>query len=324
MKAVLVEKTGSIQELVCRDHILPTIGKDQVRIKVAYAGVNFPDILITKGLYQFQPEVPFSPGGEVAGIVIEVGDDIKHLKVEDRVVAGTGWGGFAEEVLGFGFNTHLLPDEVSFQDAAATMMTFGTVIHALKDRAQLRENETLAVLGASGGVGSAAIQVGKILGAKVITCASTNEKLEVCDKLGANHLVNYSTQDLKQTLKELTNERGADVIFDPVGGELSEQAFRAIARGGRHLVVGFTSGKIPALPWNLPLLKSAAVVGVFWGGFFRNESEANAANIQLMLDWLKAGKIRPVIDEILPLDRAIEALKKLEDRGVKGKVLLKV
>ncbi len=324
MKAVLVEKPGSIQDLVFREHTLPSPGKDQVLIKVEYAGVNFPDILITKGLYQFRPELPFSPGGEVAGTIIQMGETVKHLKVGDRVVSGTSWGGFAEEALGFASNTHKLPDSISFRDAAAILETFGTVVHALKDRAQLLAGETLAVLGAAGGVGSAAIQAGKQLGAKVIACASTGEKLEFCSKLGADSLINYTTENIKSRLKELTDDDGVDVIFDPVGGDLSESAFRAIGRGGRHLVVGFASGDVPSIPLNLPLLKSASLVGVFWGGFFRNDPAANASNVKLLLEWLESGKIIPAIYETLSLKDAFRALEKLENREVVGKILLKV
>jgi len=323
MKAVLVEKLGSIDDLVFREHTLPPPSADQVLIKVEYAGVNFPDILIAKGLYQFQPEVPFSPGGEVAGTIIEIGTDVKNFETGDRVVSGTSWGGFAEEALGFASNTHKLPKEISSKDAAATLMTFGTAIHALKDRGQLQKGETLAVLGAAGGVGSAAIQVGKQLGAIVIACAGNDEKLALCKRLGADDVVNYSNQKVKESLKELTEGKGVDVIFDPVGGSLSESSFRAIARGGRHLVLGFASGEVPSIPWNLPLLKSASIVGVFWGSFFRKDPEANGKNIQLLFDWLREGKIRSAIDEVLPLESAKEAMRKLQGRQVQGKILLR-
>ncbi len=324
MKAILVEKPGPVKDLVFRDHSLPAPNSDQVLIKVEYAGVNFPDILITKGLYQFKPDLPFSPGGEVAGTIIEVGNEVHNLKVGDRVVSGISWGGFAEEALGFASNTHKLPDEVSFKDAAATLETFGTVIHALKDRAHLKSGETLAVLGAGGGVGSAAIQVGKQLGARVIACASTDEKLKFCNSIGADQLINYVTEDLKSKLKELTNGEGVNVIFDPVGGDYSETAFRGISRGGRHLVVGFASGGVPSIPLNLPLLKSASLVGVFWGSFFRKEPKQNADNINLLLEWLKKGSIKPTVDQIFSLENTIEALEKIENRRVLGKILLEV
>lgn len=324
MKAVLVEELGSIDDLAFKEHRIPKPSAGQVLIKVEYSGVNFPDILITKGLYQFQPELPFSPGGEVAGTILEVGEGVSEFKEGDRVVSGTGWGGFAEETLGFATNTHHLPDAVSFKDAAATLMTFGTVIHALKDRAKLQAGEILVVLGAAGGVGSAAIQASKQLGAQVIACASAEEKLTFARTIGADEVINYTDTDVKSALKDLTQNRGVDVIFDPVGGKLSEQSFRAIAPSGRHLVVGFASGEVPAIPWNLPLLKSASIVGVFWGGFFRTNPKQNTENIRLMLDWLKEGLIVPAIDEIIPLENAQEALGKIERREVKGKIVLQV
>ena len=323
MKAVLVEKLGSIRNLVYREHTLPSPREDQVLIKVAYAGVNFPDILILKGKYQFQPELPFSPGGEVSGSILKIGNKVTDLEVGDRVVSGTSWGGFAEEALGFASNTYKLPDNVSFQDAAATLMTFGTVIHALQDRANMKEGETLAVLGAAGGVGTAAIQVGKLMKVHVIACASTDEKLALCQTLGADALVNYSVKGIKEQLKKITNGNGVNVIFDPLGGDYSGSAFRSIARGGRHLVVGFASGLVPTIPWNLPLLKSASIVGVFWGGFFRNEPKSNRQNIHLMLNWLKNKEIKPVIDGTFPVENAKEALIKMESRQIKGKILLK-
>lgn len=323
MRAVLVEKLGKIEDLIIGDHVLREMSEDEVLIKVAYAGVNFPDILIAQGRYQFQPDLPFSPGGEVAGVVLKVGNNVNHLSVGDRVVAGTGWGGFAEEAIALGSNTFKLPNEVTNESAAATLMTFGTVIHALKDRAQLGKGESLAVLGAAGGVGSAAIQVGKVMGATVIACAFGEEKLKYCAELGADFTLDYAKEKINEKLKELTGGKGVDVIFDPVGADLSEPSFRAIARGGRHLVVGFAAGQVPAIPWNLPLLKSASIVGVFWGGFFRNEPEANARNILLLLDWLKEGKVQPTIDAVMSLNDVKDALQKLVNRDVKGKLLLR-
>ncbi len=322
MKAILVEQLGSIENLVFREHELPPPSMDQVLIEVEYAGVNFPDILIVQGKYQFQPELPFSPGGEVAGVVKATGEGVDHLKPGDRVVSGTGWGGFAEEALGFASNTFVLPEAVTTRDAAAIMMTHGTVIHALKDRARLRNGETLVVLGASGGVGTAAIQQGKLMGAKVIAAASSDEKLAFCKQNGADELINYTSENLKEQIRVFTDGWGADVIVDPTGSAFSEQAFRGIARGGRHLVVGFATGNVPAIPWNLPLLKSASIVGVFWGGFFRNESEKNAENIKLLLQWLAEGKIISTVDKVFLLEEAKEALLFIEKRKVKGKVLL--
>ncbi|GAB4230017.1 MAG: NADPH:quinone oxidoreductase family protein [Ekhidna sp.] len=323
MKAVLVKELGGPDTLVVSEHTIEAPGSGRVLIEVKYAGVNFPDILITQGKYQFQPDLPFSPGGEVSGVIKAVGEDVTEFKPGDRVVSGTTWGGFAEEALGFDFNTHKIPDDVSFRDAAAILMTHGTVIHALKDRAQLIAGETLVVLGASGGVGTAAIQIGKILGARVIAFTSSDVKADFCRSVGADEAYLYSLDTLKEQIKKTTGG-GADVIFDPIGGDYSEQAFRGIAPRGRHLVIGFASGKVPAIPWNLPLLKSASIVGVFWGSFFRNFPEANKENISLLMQWLALGKLKPSIDHIYPLDSTSEALKKLQQRKVMGKVLIEI
>lgn len=324
MKAILVEKLGGPDSLVFRDHEIDSPAPGQVLIDVKYAGVNFPDTLIIRGKYQFQPELPFSPGGEVAGIIKEVGAGVEGLKPGDRVVSGTTSGAFAEKAHGFAFNTHLLPDDVSFRDAAAVLMTHGTVIHALKDRAKLKKGETMAVLGASGGVGTAAIQLGKRMGATIIACASTDGKLKYCKDIGADVLHKYTVENLKSSIKDLTGGRGADVIFDAVGDAYSEQAFRAIAPMGRHLVVGFAAGKVPAIPWNLPLLKSASITGVFWGNFFRNFPQENKDNIQALLRMVGNQEIIPKIDQEFSLEDAPKALKKIENRLVLGKVLIKV
>ncbi|MEO9871621.1 NADPH:quinone oxidoreductase family protein [Ekhidna sp.] len=324
MKAVLIEELGGPEKLVFRDHKIEPPGPGRVNIEVKYAGVNFPDSLIIRGKYQFQPDLPFSPGGEVSGIIKEVGPDVTEFKPGDRVASGTSWGGFAEEVQGFAFNTHKLPDNVSFRDAASVLMTHGTVIHALKDRAKLQPGETLAILGASGGVGTAAIQLGKILGANVIACTSTDEKLAFCKKVGADILHKYTIENLKSGIKDLTGGKGADVIFDAVGGGYSEQAFRAIAPMGRHLVIGFASGSVPAIPWNLPLLKSASITGVFWGNFFRNYPKENKENIEELFLRLQNGELIPHIDSEYPLKEASYALHKIESRNVLGKTIIKV
>ncbi|MEP1033552.1 NADPH:quinone oxidoreductase family protein [Ekhidna sp.] len=322
MKAILVEELGGLEKLVYRDHVIDPPGPGAVRINVKYAGVNFPDTLIIRGKYQFQPELPFSPGGEVAGVVREVGAGVTDFKVGDRVVAGTTAGGFAEEVNAFSFNTHHLPDEVSFKEAASVLLTHGTVIHALIDRAKLRKGETLVILGASGGVGTAAIQVGKIMGANVIACASSDAKLEFCKNAGADFLHKYSPENLKSAIKDMTGGDGADVIFDAVGGDYSEQAFRAIAPMGRHLVIGFASGSVPAIPLNLPLLKSASITGVFWGNFFRKYPDDNQSNIQELLKWVANKKLIPIIDKVYPLSTAKNALQRIENRKVMGKIIL--
>ncbi|WP_421764645.1 NADPH:quinone oxidoreductase family protein [Ekhidna sp.] len=322
MKAILVRELGGPEKLIYADHQLGPPRPGRVIIDVHYAGVNFPDTLIIQGKYQFQPELPFSPGGEVAGTIKEVGPDVTDFKPGDRVVSGTSWGGFAEEVQGFAFNTHHLPDEVSFKDAAAVLMTHGTVIHALKDRAKLKPNETLAVLGASGGVGTAAIQLGKIMGARIIACASTDSKLDFCRKLGADVLHKYTSDNIKSALKDLTGGKGADVIFDAVGGDYTEQAFRAIAPMGRYLAVGFASGHVPSIPLNLPLLKSASLTGVFWGNFFRNFPQENKANIQELLRLVASGQIKPQIDQEFSLKDAAKALIKIQNRAVLGKIII--
>ena len=324
MKAVLVNSLTGPKDLVVGDHQIDAPGPNRVLMEVKYAGVNFPDILITQGKYQFQPDRPFSPGGEVAGIIKAVGAGVTGFQPGDRVVSGTTWGGFAEEALGFDFNTHHVPDEVSLEDAASVLMTHGTVIHALQDRANLKEGETLVVLGASGGVGTAAIQLGKILGANVIALTSSSEKATFCLEAGADEAHLYTLETLKEQIKTLTKGRGADVIFDPIGGDFAEQAFRGIAPRGRYLVIGFATGKVPATPWNLPLLKSASIVGAFWGSFFRNYPDENRKHIAQLMAWIGEGTLRPIVDTIYPLEETSVGLSRLQQRTVKGKILVRV
>ena len=324
MRAVLVDSLTGPKDLVVGEHQIDQPGANRVLIDVKYAGVNFPDILITQGKYQFQPDMPFSPGGEVAGVIKAVGPGVTGFKAGDRVVSGTTWGGFAEEALGFDFNTHHMPDEVSFKDAATVLMTHGTVIHALKDRASLQAGETLVVLGVSGGVGTAAIQLGKIIGARVIAMTSSTDKATFCLNAGADEAHLYTLDTLKEQIKSLTEGRGADVIFDPIGGDFAEQAFRGIAPRGRYLVIGFASGKVPSIPWNLPLLKSASIVGAFWGSFFRNYPEENRKYIAQLMQWIAEGKLRPIVDTVYPLEETALGLTKLQERAVMGKVLIRV
>lgn len=321
MKAVLCESYGPPENLVVReiDSLIPEA--DEVIIEVKASGLNFPDTLIIEGKYQFQPEMPFSPGGEVAGVVKAVGTDVTHLKVGDRVMAGTGWGGFAEEVRGKASNVFPIPEGITFVQAAATMMTFGTSYHALVNRAQLKAGETLMVLGAAGGVGTAAIQIGKALGAKVIAAASNDEKLEYCKRLGADLTINYSNENLKEKAKELTQDRGVDVIYDPIGDKFTEPALRAIAWKGRYLVVGFAAGDIPKIPLNLPLLKGCSIVGVFWGGFFRNEPAANAENFKTIVKWLIDGTVKAKVHKEYSLDEVAMAMRALTNKEVKGKIV---
>jgi NADPH2:quinone reductase len=322
MRAVLCKRFGPPSELVVEDVPSPTAGPGQLVVSVKACGVNFPDTLIIQGQYQFKPELPFSPGGEIAGIVKEVGPGVTAFRPGDRVIAATTWGGYAEEVVAEAGRTLPMPKGMDFATAAAFVLTYGTSHHALKDRADLQPGETLLVLGAAGGVGLAAVELGKAMGARVIAAASSAEKLAVCREHGADELIDYTSEDLRGRIKALTDGRGVDVVYDPVGGDYSEPALRSMAWRGRFLVVGFAAGKIPSLPLNLPLLKGCAIVGVFWGAFTRNEPEHNAANLQQLMQWVGKGKLRPHISARYPLERAADALHDLMNRKVQGKVVL--
>jgi NADPH2:quinone reductase len=297
-------------------------GKGEVRIDVHAASVNFPDLLIIQNKYQFKPALPFSPGGEVAGVVREVGAGVSALKPGDRVLATTMWGGFAEEIVVDEGRAAPIPDEMDFVTASAFFMAYGTSHYALVDRARLKAGETLVVLGAAGGVGLAAVEIGKVLGARVIACASSDEKLLVCKEHGADEVINYAREDLKDRIKELTRGAGADVIYDPVGGQLSEAALRSTAWEGRFLVVGFAGGDIPRIPLNLVLLKGCQIVGVFWGSFIAREPAKNRAYLAELVRWFEEKKIRPHVSETFPLEKAADALNAMAARKVKGKVVL--
>ena len=324
MKAMLCKAFGPAETLVLEEVASPEAKKTEVLLEVHAAGVNFPDTLIIEGKYQFKPPFPFSPGGEAAGVVKALGEKVGHLKVGDRVMALTGWGSFAEEVAVPGYNVMPIPASMDFATAAAFGMTYGTSMHALKQRANLQPGETLLVLGASGGVGLAAVEIGKAMGAKVIAAASSAEKLEVAKAAGADELINYSDSNLKDEVKRLTNGQGADVIYDPVGGDLFDLAIRSIAWNGRLLVVGFASGRIPELPVNLTLLKGAAVVGVFWGAFAQRQPADNAANFQQLFAWHDEGKLKPLVSQTFPLAQAGEAIDTLGQRKAVGKVVVQV
>jgi NADPH2:quinone reductase len=300
----------------------PEIGDHQVLLDVKACGVNFPDLLIIENKYQFKPPLPFSPGGEVSGVVRKVGAKVTTLKPGDRVLGAPGFGGFAEELAIDARNCVAIPAAMPFDVAAAFLFTYGTSHYALKDRAALAPGETLLVLGAAGGVGLAAVELGKAMGAKVIAAASSAEKLEVCRAHGAAEGIDYSKEDLKERVKQLTGGQGADVIYDPVGGDFSEAAFRSIAWEGRFLVIGFAAGPIPKIPLNLVLLKGAQIVGVFWGSFTAREPERHQANIRELMDWYSAGKLKPRVDATYPFTRVAEALGALAARRVKGKVVL--
>jgi len=324
MKAVLCKAFGPAETLVLEEVASPEPKKNEVLLQVHAAGVNFPDTLIIEGKYQFKPPFPFSPGGEAAGVVGAVGEKVSHVKPGDRVMALTGWGSFAEEVAVPGYSVMPIPDGMDFASAAAFGMTYGTSMHALKQRANLQPGETLLVLGASGGVGLAAVEIGKAMGAKVIAAASSEAKLEVAKAAGADVLINYSEGSLKDKLKEITGGQGVDVIYDPVGGDLFEEAFRSIAWNGRMLVVGFASGTIPSLPANLTLLKGASLVGVFWGSFAQRQPQDNAANFQQLFAWFAEGKIKPLVSQTYPLEKAADAINHLGQRKAVGKVVVTV
>ncbi|MDO8417930.1 MAG: NADPH:quinone oxidoreductase family protein [Agitococcus sp.] len=324
MKAVLCKQHGLPDTLVVEEIPSPKAGAKQVVITVKACGVNFPDTLIIQNKYQFKPDLPFSPGGEVAGIIKEVGEGVSHLNVGDTVIAMTGWGGFAEEVLTDASRVFPVPPVFDFKTAATFAYVFGTSYHALKDRAQLKEGETVLVLGASGGVGLAAVQLAKVMGAKVIAAASTEAKLAVCSQYGADAIVNYSDDNWREQVKTLTEGKGVDVVYDAVGGHYAEPALRSMAWNGRYLVVGFAAGDIPKIPLNLPLLKGCAVVGVFWGEFATRQKKDNQANMMQLFGWLMQGKIKPHISAEYPLEQAAQALNDLLERKATGKVVLVV
>jgi len=322
MKAVLCRQYGPPDSLVLEDIPALKAGKGQVVISIKAAGVNFPDTLIIQNKYQFKPELPFSPGSECAGVVKEVGEGVTVVKPGDSVMALTTYGSFAEEIKVKEAECIPLPKGVDFTQAAGFTLTYGTSYYALKDRAQLKSSETLLILGAAGGVGSAAIELGKIMEARVIACASSDEKLAACKQLGADEVINYETEDLRERVKQLTNEKGVDVVYDAVGGKYSEPALRSLNWNGRFLVVGFAAGQIPKVPLNLTLLKGCSIVGVFWGSFMRKEPGTAAKNQAQLMTWLTSGKLKPLISAVYPLAQAPRALKDLMERKAKGKVVL--
>jgi len=322
MKAVLCKEWGPPESLVIEDIPARDPGPGEVRIRVRAASVNFPDVLIIQNKYQFKPDRPFSPGSEAAGDVIAVGAGVTHVKPGDRVLASTGHGSFAEEVIATAAKVVKLPDGLGYDVASAFILTYGTSWHALNDRAALKAGETVLVLGAAGGVGISAIEIAKARGARVIAAASTEEKLAVCREHGADETINYESEDLREGIKRTTGGKGPDVIYDPVGGKYAEPAFRSIAWRGRYLVVGFANGEIPRLPLNLMLLKGASVVGVFWGDYTKREPAANERDVAEMMTLLTAGKLRPHISATYSLDQVPQALIDMANRRVTGKVLI--
>jgi NADPH2:quinone reductase len=324
VKAVLCRQFGPPESLVIEELASPAAGPGEVVVSVKAASLNFPDVLIIQNKYQFKPPLPFSPGSEMSGLIKEVGEGVRGFKPGDRVIAFTTYGAFAEEVKVEAARLVPIPEGMDFESAAAFLLTYGTSDHALRDRGALKSGETLLVLGAAGGVGLAAIEIGKAIGAQVIACASSADKLAVCRQHGADAGINYASEDLRERIRELTGGKGVDVVYDPVGGPYTEPALRSVTWRGRLLVVGFAAGDIPKIPLNLPLLKGSSIVGVFWGDFTRREPKAFAESIGQLGKWFREGKLKPHVSRTFPLEQAVDALKLMAARKVTGKVVLTV
>ena len=324
MKAVLCKAYGPPESLVVEELESPSAGPGEVVIAVKAASVNFPDVLIIQNKYQVKPPLPFSPGSEVAGVVKTIGEGVNGFEPGNRVMAFTTYGGFAEEVKSDARKLLPLPAGMTFAQAAAFGLTYATSDFGLRDRGELKAGETLLVLGAAGGVGIAAIEIGKAVGARVIACASTDEKLAVCRDHGADDTINYATEDLRERIKQITDGKGVDVVYDPVGGPYTEPALRSLGWRGRLLVVGFAAGEIPKIPLNLTLLKGCSIVGVYWGEFTRREPQRFVAAMRQLGQWFVDGKIKPHISATFPLERAADALTLMAERKVTGKVVLAV
>ncbi len=323
MKALLCTHYGTPDDLTIEDIADPVAKPGEAVVEVKAAALNFFDTLIIAGKYQTKPAMPFSPAAEFAGVVQSVGPDVTSVKVGDRVLGYLGYGAARQRVAAPADRLVPIPDALDFDRAAGLCVTYGTTLHALKDRAHLREGETLAVLGASGGVGLAAVELGKAMGARVIACASSDDKLAFAKQHGADDGINYATDDLKEALRRVTGGKGVDVIYDPVGGAYAEQALRSIAWKGRFLVVGFAAGEIPKIPLNLALLKGCDIVGVFWGSFVERDPAGHRGNTRQILDWVVAGKLSAHVQAVYPLADAANALKALAARKVMGKIVLK-
>jgi NADPH:quinone reductase len=322
MRAILCEAFGPINDLKVAELDLPSPGAGQVRIHIRAAAVNYPDALIVQGLYQSKPPLPFVPGAEVSGVIDAFGEGVSGLSVGDDVMAYVGQGGFGEYCLAKASSTLKLAPGMSHDQGAALILTYATSLHALRTLGELKAGETLVILGAGGGVGLAAIEIGKAMGARVIAAASSAEKLALCRATGADELIDYTKESLKDRINELTDKQGADVVYDPVGGDYSEAAFRALNWRGRHLVVGFAAGTIPAIPLNLALLKERRILGVFWGEAARCGPADPAANVAQLMSWFGAGKIKPYVSERFTLEQTPEALTRISNRGVKGKIVI--
>ena len=323
MKALVCKELGLPDKLeLASDWAEPELGENDVLINVKAAGLNFPDVLIIQGKYQIQPELPFIPGGECSGVVEAVGEKVTRFKAGDKVLSMGASGAFCEKIAANEFSVFPMPDGLSFEQAAGVSITYFTSYYALKQRANIQPGETLLVLGAAGGVGTTAIELGKLMGAKVIAAASSEEKLELCRQLGADEVINYSEVSLKDAIKELTDGKGVDVVYDPVGGDYAEPAIRSMAWNGRYLVIGFASGPIPKIPLNLALLKGCSLVGVFWGRFTGEEPEQNVKNISELWELFATGKISPVVTDSFPFEQYEEAFNCLIERRARGKVIM--
>jgi NADPH:quinone reductase len=322
MRAVRVHELTGPSALRVDDIPDPVCGAGQVVVDVKACGVNFPDVLLTRGQYQFKPSTPFAIGGEAAGVVSSVGAGVASVAVGDRVAFTIIYGAFCERVCVPELAVVKLPDAVGFEVGAATLLTYATTYHALVDRAAIAVGETLLVLGAAGGVGIAAVELGALLGARVIAAASSEDKLAFCRAHGAGDGIDYSREDLKDRIKALTSGKGVDVVYDPVGGDYAEPALRGMAWCGRYLVIGFASGSIPKIPLNLVLLKGCQIVGVFWGSFAMRDPARNRAHAAQIFAWVAEGKLAPHIDAVIPFTEAASALSRLEQRKVKGKLVL--
>ena len=322
MRAVLVKEYGQPEQIVVADMPAKRAAPGEVVIRVKACGVNFLDGLMVQGTYQMKPPLPMTPGAEVAGLISEVGAGVTGLSVGTRVLAVPGHGGYAEEVSVSAARVFAIPEQMDFVTAAAFPIAYATSYHALKDRAQLKAGERLLVLGAAGGVGLTAVEIGTLMGARVIACASSKEKLALCREYGAQDLIDYATSDLRERVRELTGGKGVDVIYDPVGGATAEPAVRSLGFEGRYLVIGFASGEIPKIPLNLVLLKITSIVGVFWGAYSQARPQENAANMAQLLTWYAAGRLRPHVSGTSPLEGYREALAAVTGRKVQGKVVL--
>lgn len=323
MKALVCTEHGMADKLeLVDDWAAPECGDHDVLINVKAVGLNFPDVLIIQGKYQIQPDLPFIPGGECSGVVEAVGAKVTRFKAGDKVISMGGAGAFCAQLAANENSVFPMPPGLSFEQAAGVSITYFTSYYALKQRARLKPGETLLVLGAAGGVGTTAVELGKLMGARVIAAASSDEKLALCKELGADDVINYSNTSLKDAIKELTDGKGVDVVYDPVGGDYAEPALRGMAWNGRYLVIGFASGPIPKIPLNLTLLKGCSIVGVFWGRFTAEEPQQNVQNIEELWELFAEGKISPVVTETYPIEEYEQAYSSMIERRARGKVIM--